>query len=358
MERSRAEFNMVIQSKYHALTPQNLVYLGLHEPFYQLYADLKVLITKSMRDFYAVNEYYPDLQQIRTFCNREAKKLCESFLLDHSDFFQSVGFPYHSNALFLSRLFNGIRVIKTKGDLDSELIITSSYNSFNGFLKCFETAMAERICKIDTASLQIRLYLSDYLYKLYMSIQAQVVIAKRNRQDVIPIPTETMPICEKLYIYQSLKLISCNQHGHEVSSSFCFCKLAEKEMLVRLPVHICMTCGRHFIGKESIEIYEKIYGILSTRKIRDTVNTDIDFDQFGQSQLYQTGYNVQENGLCDVERKDFLKELIDTKVMTPFEIIRDLEHDIRIFQNSVLHQNAVAKWKSDLAYVNSLIEQK
>ena len=60
--------------------------------------------------------------------------------------------------------------------------------------------------------------------------------------------------------------------------------------------------------------------------------------------------------MTDQERKAHLIFLIESGIMKPFEIIRDLEDAIRFHKNKFQDHFAVEKWKNDLEYVNKWIE--
>ena len=162
--------------------------------------------------------------------------------------------------------------------------------------------------------------------------------------------------CEKLIVYENIKLILCNQKGHEIKSSFCYCK-TNSNYALRLPVHICSKCNKVFIGRQSLELYEQLYGKLVASKVFEKSNKEAEYDEFGVSDLYKTGYNAREGGMTDTERQMHLKHLIDTKQLSYFSIIRDLECAIRM-HNKYSDRFAVEKWRMDLEFVNSLMDSE
>ena len=72
----------------------------------------------------------------------------------------------------------------------------------------------------------------------------------------------------------------------------------------------------------------------------------------GESELHQYGYNVVDGRMSEEERRLLLVELLKEKKMTRFQIMRDIENAIGLFDDDYRFLNAVSKWKSDLLFIS------
>lgn len=163
-----------------------------------------------------------------------------------------------------------------------------------------------------------------------------------------------------LIIYKLLTLISCNQNNHTVVPTKYFADLLDGTGRVALPVHHCETCGKYFIGRKTLDIYQKIYGRFYIRtKIekygcsKSPFGTDLNFE----SELHSMGYNVVQGKLSTKERRDILLYLLNNKKLSYFQICRNIEMCINIFNNSPMHAAAVSKWESDLLFIGEYVKK-
>ena len=76
-----------------------------------------------------------------------------------------------------------------------------------------------------------------------------------------------------------------------------------------------------------------------------------------ESQLHSYGYNVVEGQMSEIERRNLLIRLLQSGEMTYFEICRDIKNAIHTQQHLAFRASAVAKWKSDLAFLSKYIER-
>lgn len=167
-----------------------------------------------------------------------------------------------------------------------------------------------------------------------------------------------------LRIFKNLSVISCNIKKHLIKPAIFKVHSLKKGILVEIPIYKCKTCGRIFIGKETLRIYEKRYGKLSVTTIKDNMpfKTEHFTDLNGESKLHRAGYTVADGKMSDLERKNLLKYLYDSKQLEAFEITRDIENAIRLFHNRDEFAIAQRKWKDDLEffseYVRNSIDDK
>ena len=126
---------------------------------------------------------------------------------------------------------------------------------------------------------------------------------------------------------------------------------------IDVPVHHCLTCGKVFIGNQTLNVYTKTFGMFLLRR-NDDVNFDNTiYDSFREkSNLYKTGYNVQRFGMAEADRHSLLKRLIDSKQMDYSSICSDINDDINRFQYVPRYFDAVEKWKSDLKFIGDYVK--
>ena len=166
-------------------------------------------------------------------------------------------------------------------------------------------------------------------------------------------------------VFKALHLITCCLNNHEIENEVVAVKTCSDSQVVRLPVHRCKTCGRLFLGQQTLEVYEQKYGQLDFDFRYDnnwldgcTITDSYDYEHNGESKLHQLGYNVIENYYTEEKRHEILVNLLENGKITYFEICRDIEHAIRIFTNVATHQEAVRKWKEDLLFIGDYVERK
>ena len=326
--------------KDYSLTKENLAYLGLFEPFYDLYYSYKDILLDAQEELSTQKRQtvWPD--EITKFANNKSRLLFNDFFDRYSYLFTDEEYIFHANTVFMRHI--DLYDIKRTKPLTLEI----SFMSFERFLKYLEWAVAYLIRNKKEKELSRSFNEETILRSVNNRIQSLANGAKTFQSSNPINPTK---ICDELTIYVNLKNTSCNQKNHRINSTYCSCNLLENK-IVRLPIHYCAICNKYFIGIESLKIYEKTYGKIIAVKHYESGGCN--FDNFGESELYQTGYNAEENGMTDQERKAHLKFLIESGKMKPFEIIRDLEDAIRFHKNKFQDRFAVEKWKNDLEYVN------
>ena len=93
------------------------------------------------------------------------------------------------------------------------------------------------------------------------------------------------------------------------------------------------------------------YGLLCAECTSETPKRT-NFSKYDdESKLHQYGYNVVDGELSERERQNLLAFLFDNKIMTYFEICRDIENAISIFDGRPKYALALEKWRRDLKYI-------
>lgn len=335
--------------KDYALTKENLAYMGVYEPFYELYQLYREILSEFLKEDEDGKEGFKQLKNVKKLSNNNVRLLFNDFFKNYSSVFLEEDYTFHANAVFINRV-DIIEIKKTK-----PLTLEVSFVSFPKFLNQLEWAVAFLICNKKEKEILCPFNEEIALKAINDKIHKCVDKNKLNQCMNFDATKYQSEICTELNVYSNLKNVSCNSKRHEIYSSNCLCRVPN-DKVVRLPIHICKTCGKYFIGMESLKIYEKIYGKIIAIKYKD--NEQCLYNNFGESELYKTGYNVKENGMTDIERQDHLKFLIETNKMKPFGIIRDLEYAINIHKYKYSDRFAVERWKRDLEYVNNYIDDK
>ena len=335
--------------KDYALTEEALAYMGLYEPFYELYCSYKDILLSAQKELNSKKENAVRTDEITKLANNNSRQLFNDFFNQYSYLFVDEQYIFHANTVFMRRM-NLYDISNVK-----PLTLEISFISFDRFLVRLEWSVAYLIRNKKEKEVSHSFNEETILTNLNNRIQRLQNGGKLYQCVDYDSTTSVTDICNEITIYHDLKNISCNQKKHEIVSSFCYCRIVD-DKIVRLPAHFCSTCNKYFIGIESIKLYEKLYGKLIV--LKNDENEHFFFSNFGESELYQTGYDAKENGMTDMERREHLKFLLETEKMKPFEIIRDLEGAIKLHKYKYQDRFAVEKWKKDLEYVNKWIENK
>lgn len=157
----------------------------------------------------------------------------------------------------------------------------------------------------------------------------------------------------ELFIFKSLRSLSCNKNDHKVVPDSMSVLLINKNESINIPVHRCLTCGRTFIGEQTLKLFISDFGLpFISRKYDSSYKAD--YPEYEMSELYSFGYNVRQNGMTKEDRRALLTFLLKNKKMSNFQIVRDLENAINRFENQANFILAVQKWKEDLRFVHDI----
>ena len=149
----------------------------------------------------------------------------------------------------------------------------------------------------------------------------------------------------------------CKLNNHNVASRRAVVRKLSDLGEIMIPVHYCENCDRYMIGRATLTQYDKAYEKILVRRIKMTDADDV-FSQFElESKLHQYGYNVVDGELTDKERHELLVKLLQTKLLTYFEICASINQNIQMFSGRENFVLAVKKWQDDLLFLGEYIKE-
>lgn len=236
-------------------------------------------------------------------------------------------------------------------------ILFHAYENMTLSLEQIEVTLAEGIDFFQSKNIfpqLLKLFQEELQYVRSMD-HSKTTKAPANNTKPLHIPIEN----PEFIIYKNLNAIACNRDSHHIQIQNFDVPLKDSEDTVSLPICFCRNCKRYFIGYETLNLYEKLFGEVDIQKIDQNTLPQVqdsqpDYGTFKHSQLYSFGYNVQEGYYTERERQNLLKKLLTQGKMTRFAIIRDLERDINRFANHPYFSKAIPKWEKDLLYLSTL----
>ena len=162
-----------------------------------------------------------------------------------------------------------------------------------------------------------------------------------------------------LFVFDSLMSTRCWGNHEVIPKKFKAKRLGQEGVLI-LPCHYCKECEKFFIGRNTLELFEKNYGRIIVDRKRIYLNDDY-FERFeAESPLHQLGYTVKEgkDALSEEDRHELLVWALSCGILSDFEIRATLERNIRAFEGRESYQFAVLKWKNDLIFFSDYILQQ
>lgn len=321
----------------YELNSKNLALLGLLDKFRQLYDDIEKI-------YAAEFEYTVWPSQVQDKTMPKIRKLLDDFFLDTTCLFTRDYLRIHPNsdAMKISKFF--LKVKRT-----APLCLSFSMASFDSFLKVLQEFVAIILCRRKSYN---NIYISTEQAMELINENIRLLLEDHTGFFVDSFSVQDKHLTHQFIAFRSLALISCNTNAHDVVSDWVFVRTLKNSQEVKLPIHFCKTCGRTFIGLETLRVYEEIYGKLLVRIVTEkNCSEPYGYAFNGESELHQYGYNVVEGKMSEEDRHLLLVSLLKNSQMTQFQMIRDIENAIRIFHNDYRFANAVSKWKSDLLFI-------
>ena len=210
----------------------------------------------------------------------------------------------------------------------------------------------ENLYLVDSLDFSARISLN------YVSSENKIVIShaqgdidKNNNTDI----NYTMSDSVIIYIYKGLSNLSCHNDKHDIILKTVSVLTKDEQQRVAITVNYCRNCGVFYIDYNSLVTYKEKFGSKLIEESFTFVQADnsANYSAFNtHSELYKYGYNVRAyDGLSDTERRKILRDLIDKKIMTSADIIRDISNDISRFNKIERYASAVKKWQNDLLFV-------
>lgn len=328
------------------LDPTSAAILGINDELWALYLNIKEINNVILGELQSGNlkrTIWP--QELKRLSYGKVKKAIDNFLPRISFAFTEEFASLHPNEFAMSYFdFFNVKEIQP-------LTLQVRYISYSEFL----LEMQRFITRVILQRTRYTLPKASYEYAEYkMTRHIKRLLEERQGERVITDGSKTFNVLkEMIIVFENLSAISCNLNRHMVESIRVPVPLLGSAELVMLPIHHCTTCDRYFIGGETLKLYEKLYGRLFIRVIKEGADSS-EFAFFGESELHRTGYSVRKDGMTKEERQAFLSKLIDNQIMNRFSICRDIEKSIKIFSNRPEYAEAIAKWKEDLFYISKV----
>lgn len=334
----------------HFITIENLACLGVLDDFYDLYYTA-VGMYESEWENYEDSKVDPFLieQQINARLKSQTQKLLDSFFCKYTYLFTGDYPRLHPNATMIKQFY--VIYLKHVAPLTFNKVTVS----FSTFLKdVLEPMLITRVWSR---------IVNDRPKTPYEIVESQVqthfcnlVESARNHICVHSGGCDNIP--QDLIVFKSLSAISCNLKGHCVKNSTMEVARLDSDDTIILPTHHCKDCGRLFIGNETLKQYEKVWGKLCINTRNDCYAANESDFYTKESPLHKLGYNVIAGKLSEKERQALLIKIYEKKWLTLFEIQRDIEKAIRIFEYRNHYQKAVKKWKDDLYFITEYVKNR
>lgn len=331
-----------------AFNEANLAIMGLYDAVYDIYVDIHTIYSSAIEQLDTSTLSFPD--KADDACRSQVRQVLESFLSSHTSFFSRDYEKLHINAYGLK----GFSMFEAKHGTRALQVIISDI-TFHSFLEALFMVVVRTI-----AQRRNRQCPDNEIDSIFGEVNQHINSLAAQYRKRIPVTQANSIYREdnQLFVYSQFSLISCNQKKHTiVSDTFCAEKL-NSTGFYHLPIHRCATCGRKFVGKYTLDFYQKEFGKIRVAAQKDlTTDNPSAFEGLkAESQLHSYGYNVVEGQMSEIERRNLLIRLLQTGEMTYFEICRDIKNAIHTQQHLPFRASAVAKWKSDLAFLSKYIE--
>lgn len=331
-----------------ALTPVNLAAIGAIDDFYDLYVSIQEIYKTQWEQFVETNGNSKTLfwDQWNKFCKKEVRRACEPVMNRHLHIFADGYTKIFANA-YGFQVFDFLNINRQK---DRSLAFDMYFVSFADFLVQLQVAVTRIIHNWK---------LQDQPKYAFERLQEEInnhILAYVQNNTVVKILSgnETTQVTQEvLYIYENLSSTTCYINKHPVTEDCFVSNFAVGSGKIVLPVHYCQKCKKHFIGRTTLELFEKNYGklLIQRKQLDETENLFASFNM--ESYLHQLGYNVSD-GRTDRERQTYLAMLLKNNRITYLDIVRCIEQNIRIHSNKPV---AVEKWKRDLRFIGDYIVQ-
>ena len=333
--------------KEYALNKHNIAHLGVCEEFHTLYQSVVDLYNDASESVKKNNtKGLVSIDKLERECWSQTRKLFDDFLIKHTILFTAKYKSIHPNAEALRKM----QLIEVKRTAPLKLIY--SVIPFNTFVERFQDFVCDILTRRESYE---KPYISrEYVWNelnAYINTLAEKEIEKTVKKGILENAKE-------LIVYKNLNAISCNRDDHEVLPDRITVSVIGKEYAVVLPVHRCKDCGKVFVGYETLKVYEKEYGQLFIVKNREDDAKGVVYQFESESPLHRAGYNVVEGMMTEEQRRALLTTFLKTETFSHFEICRDIENAIKIFDGQARYVNAVSKWKSDLMFIGEFVKEE
>lgn len=333
--------------KEYAFNKYNLAHLGVCDEFFALYQSVREIYDDAAEKVKKENPSRPmNIAKLERECSSKLRKLLDIFLIEHTSLFTDKYVKIHPNATALKRM--QLLDVKTKGLLHTEISIVS----FSEFLKSFQDFVCDILAQRESYE---RPNISwDYVWN-----NLNEHIKRLSGEEIKEtIRKNVSDKAKGFVVYRNLNSISCNRDEHNVVADKITVAAIDKDYSVVLPIHRCKDCNKLFVGYETLKVYEKEYGQLFIIKTKEVGEKGIVYLFKSESPLHKAGYNVIAGMMTEEQRRALLTTFLKTETFSHFEICRDIENAIKIFDGQARYVNAVSKWKSDLMFIGEFAKEE
>lgn len=335
--------------KYNwALTPSGVADIGAIDDFYYLYVAIQEIYINQKEQFIETYDnrrcLWPDTWN--QLCIKQVRKACEPIMNRYLPIFATGYDRIFANAYGFAQ-FSFLNW-KTYSKADQMGRIEVRFISFAEFLVELQFSVTRIIHSWKTKT-QPK-YAFDRLQNEINDHIASYI--REHGQIRVLLETERKAATEAvLYIYEQLSGTSCSRNKHPVIATTFISDFALTAGKLALPVHFCEKCNKYFIGRITLDQFEKNYGklLVEKRKMSDEEDTFTGFKE--ESRLFQLGYNVSD-GRPDAERQQLLLALLQKKKISYLEMVQCIELNIRTHSHT---PQAIAKWKRDLKFIGEYV---
>lgn len=331
-----------------AFNEANLAVMGLYEMVYDMYVDLQTIYHSAIERLDKSSISLPD--KADDMCRSQVRQILGGFLSSYTSFFSRDYEKLHINTYGL-RGFSMLEVKHKAGTL--QIIIRDI--TFHSFLESL-LMMVVRII----AQRRNRQHPENEIDLVLGEVNEHIASLAAQYRKRIPVPPDNEIVREnnQLFVYSQFSLISCNQKKHTIIFDTFHAEKLDSTGFYHLPIHRCTTCGRIFVGKYTLDFYQREFGKIYVALQNDqTTDYPTAFANLcPESELHSLGYNVVEGRMSETDRRNLLIQLLQSGKMTYFEISRDIKNAIHTQQHLPFRTPAIAKWKSDLEFLSKYIE--
>lgn len=323
---------MKMSRQYCAINESNLAVMGIYDDVYNMYKNIHSRYS-SMLNHAPLTFSYVCREEKK--CIKYAKTDINDFLSRHTAFFTDKYPKLHVDIHDMG----SFRFLQSSW---KDLTVSYSLSNFHTFLSLLFNVINRCISRYNyeqhpASADDSTTSLAQYIDRLANQFRKMRVSASIS--DTADAPVDT----DDIYVFSSLSLISCNQKNHVVQPREFIAHKINGTGCIELPIHQCTTCGKRFIGKQTLLVYQKEFGRFFISSKTDSSN-NITFDNWRlESRLHATGYNVVEGDLSEKERQDLLTFLLDHNIMSYFEICKDIESAIATHSILDRYDQAVEK---------------
>ena len=242
-----------------AFNEANLAIIGLYDTVYDMYIDLQAIYNSAIAQLDTSTLSFPD--KADDACRSQVRQVLDVFLSSYTSFFSRDYEKLHINAYGL----NGFSMLEVKHGARA-LQVTVSNITFHSFLEellmVVVRTIAQRRNRQHPGSEMDLIFeeVNEYIDTLVAQYRKRIPVTPANR---------TINEDNQLFVYSQFSLISCNQKKHTiVSDTFCAEKL-DSSGFYNLPIHRCTICGRKFVGKYTLDYYQREFGKIHATQQKD-----------------------------------------------------------------------------------------